>query len=264
MLLINKGVYGLIMVLNDILKHLKKDGANLNGSIKTLVEDTKTYLDAIINFIKDLDDDSKINMKSSYGAGGETKYWRTFQKSIRDTFPDFQPEGLDEYLKKEEKENNTRAFQVIRDIETHFKEDFKERLEEKFGKMWLKKGLPPKLYEEAHTAAITRNREIENDEDEIEPWDCLYIISYREIALKHWQEIFEKEYTRPGEEKISGGKEEKTKWMFKLGHLRNQNAHSYFVTDEELNFIEEINDWIIKKELRNKYQVSDTQVSVTA
>ena len=42
--------------------------------------------------------------------------------------------------------------------------------------------------------------------------------------------------------------------MVKLEILRNQNVHSYYVSEEELNFLEELNDWLITKELRNKYQ----------
>ena len=37
-------------------------------------------------------------------------------------------------------------------------------------------------------------------------------------------------------------------------YLRNQNVHSYYVAEEELNFLEELNDWLITKELRNKFQ----------
>ena len=42
--------------------------------------------------------------------------------------------------------------------------------------------------------------------------------------------------------------------MVKLEHLRNQNVHSYYVKEEELSFLEELNDWLIKKELKNKFQ----------
>ena len=121
-------------------------------------------------------------------------------------------------------------------------------------KKWFEKGVPPKIADKAIVDALTKNRSLEDDEEEVEHWDCLTIIAYREIALKNWQTIFEKEYTKPGEEKISGGKEEKTKWMVKLEHLRNQNVHSYYVKEEELSFLEELNDWLIKKELKNKFQ----------
>jgi len=256
MLLINKGISGLIMIFSDIINYLNaaKIIESRKDSIKSVFAEVKPYLDPIVNFVNSLDETSKTELKSSYGSGGEVKYWRTFQKTIQDTYKEFKPEGLEEYLKKEVKLFNDKAFGYIRDIETEFKADFKEKLEEFFGKKWFEKGVPPKIAEKALVDAMSKNRELEDDDDEVEPWDCLTIIAYREIALKNWQSIFEKEYTKPGEEKISGGKEEKTKWMVKLERIRNQNFHSYSVTEEELSFLEELHDWIVTKELRNKFQ----------
>lgn len=61
--------------------------------------------------------------------------------------------------------------------------------------------------------------------------DCINIIAYREIALKNWQNIFETFYTRPHSKKMAGGKDAKTSWMVRLEKLRNQNFHSYYVTE---------------------------------
>ncbi len=51
----------------------------------------------------------------------------------------------------------------------------------------------------------------------------------------------------PGEEKIRGGKEEKTKWLQKLEKIRNQNFHSYSVKEEEYNFLYQINQSLIER-----------------
>lgn len=259
MLLINKGIYGIIMILGDIISFLndKKIINSHKDSNSKIFSEVKNYLDPIINYINQLEDIVRSELKSSYGAGGETKYWRTFQKNIKETFSEFNPDGLEEYFKREAKLFNDKAISYIRDIETEFKKDFKERLEDFFGKKWFEKGVPPKIADKATVDALAKNRELdEDDEDEIEAWDCLTIIAYREIALKNWQNIFEKIYTKPGEEKISGGKEEKTKWMVRLERIRNQNFHSYSVTEEELWFLEELHDWVCKKQLKNKYQLN--------
>jgi DNA sulfur modification protein DndB len=255
-ILINRGIYGFILLLSDILFFLSdtKTIDSQKTAVNKILLEAKTYIDPIINFIKDLNIEEREELKKAYGAGGENKYWRTFQKVVRETHKNFNPEGLDEFIAKQEKQNNDRAFAIIRDIETFFNQDFKSKLEDKFGKMWFKKGVPPQIGDDAVALATKKNRDIENEDDEVEPWDCINIIAYRSIAVKNWQDIFEKDYTKPNEEKISGGKEEKTKWMVKLEFLRNQNVHSYFVTEDELKFLEELNDWLIKKELRNKFQ----------
>lgn len=256
LILSNNGTYGFILLISDILVHLKeKYRVEINkSSVSTVVLDIYNYIDPLIDFIKDISSEERESLRKSYGAGGANKFWRLFQNIVKQTHSSFNPEGLDDYLKKQERRNNDRAFAIIREIETFFNLDFKSRLEEKFEKMWYKKGVPPQIWEDAVALSTRKNREIENEEDEVSPWDCINIIAYRAIAIKNWQDIFEKEYTKPGEEKISGGKEEKTKWMVKLEHLRNQNVHSYYVTEEELDFLEELFDWLIKKELRNKFQ----------
>lgn len=257
LILSNNGVYGIILILSDILYYLKKENIIeiKSSNINSIILELQTYLDPIINYIKNIESEEYETLKKSYGAGGQTKFWRIFQQKVREDHKGFNPEGLDEYLHKQEKEFNDRAFSIIRDIETFFKKDFRLKLEEHYGKKWFEKGVPPKIADKAIVDALTKNRSLDDDEKEVEHWDCLTIIAYREIAMKNWQSIFEKEYTKPGEEKISGGKEEKTKWMVKLEHLRNQNVHSYYVTEEELSFLEELNDWLIKKEIKNKFQI---------
>ncbi len=256
LLLINRGIYGLILLLSDIISHLqeckfidiKKD------SINKIISELKTYLDPIAMFFREISEEERNELKGNYGGKSGTKYWRTFQKVVCDTHSDFKPDGLDEFMQQQEKQNNNRAFEIIREIELFFKADFRIKLEEKFGKMWFKKGMPDKIFEDATALASRKNKQIENEEDEVEPWDCVNIIAYRAIAVKNWRDVFDKEYTRPGEEKNNGAGEEKTKWMVKLEQLRNQNSHSYYVTEEELKFLEELNEWLIKKIVRNKYQ----------
>ncbi len=253
----NNGIYGLILILSDILLYINNNGIIdvRKSNHKLIFAESKNYIDPIIIFLKELSPEQRLELKKSYGAGGQTKHWRIFQKIVRDTHKNFSPEGLDDYLIKKEKHNNDRAFAIIREIETFFNHDFKNKLEDKFGRMWFKKGVPPQIGDDAVALATRKNRDIENEEDEVEPWDCINIIAYRSIAVKNWQDIFERDYTRPGEEKISGGKDEKTKWMVKLEHLRNQNVHSYFVTEDELKFLEELYEWLILKEIRNKFQI---------
>ena len=245
-IVINKGFYGVTMLLNDCVNHLRAyDMINQNTPVKEIFDELKSYLDTIIHFYKELDE-VKINaLKTAYGTPGDAKYWRTLQIALRKDFPEIHFIGLDDYLKREDKENNETAFRYIRDIETHLKTSVRQKLEEEFDKSWFKKGVPEKIYSDAIALAAKKNREIDDIEDEKEPWDQLHLIDYREIILKNWQKVFEKDFTKPGEEKISGGKENKTKWMVELNRIRNENSHTYYVTSEELSFIEEIYDWLV-------------------
>jgi DNA sulfur modification protein DndB len=259
MLAINKGVYGIIMVLGDILTHLQEKGVlNVRKSnANDLFNESKTYLDALVVYLRDMPLELKVELKGSLGSTAETKYWKFFQRAIHNVHSEFNPADMENWFKDQEKEHNARAIELIRDIETFMNADFKEKLEEVYGPKWFKNGVPPKIGDKAVVDALTKNREIEDEANEVEPWDCLMIIAYREIATKNWMNIFEKHYTRPGEEKISGGKEEKTKWMFHLEQVRNKAMHHRSVSEDELSFLESLNEWLIKKELRNKFQMED-------
>ncbi|MCL2561590.1 MAG: DGQHR domain-containing protein [Rikenellaceae bacterium] len=245
-ILINKGIYALILIFSDLAQFvLGSEEITDASNPRQIFKEVQTYLDSVIHFYKELDEETAMDLKSTYGTNGDRKYWRTVQKYVRDQHPAFDPDGLEDYLKKEEKEFNTKAFEHIREIETFFKKDFKDRLIAEYGdSLWFKRGVPPKIGEEATKLMYQKNREIENESEEVTAWDCINIIAYREIALKNWK-VFEKHYTRPNETKISGGKEAKTEWMMKVERLRNQNVHSYYVTENEYSFIEEIHDWLI-------------------
>lgn len=249
-LAINAGIESLIRIFSDIIDLLVKDGtvATKIDKADTIVEETKYYLDPLIDFLKSLPLEKKIELRKSYGTAGRVKYWRLLQKAINNARPEFKPDGLNEYWKDEEQAFNEESFKMIRDLETFMKEDFKKKLEIHFGENWFKKGIPQQLYIDSITLAAKKNIETESDSEEVQPWDCLHIIDYRKIAQygKNWSEIFEKSYTKPGEEKISGGKEAKTKWMQKLEKIRNQNFHSYSVKEEEYTFLKELHDWLIK------------------
>ncbi len=246
-LLINKGVYAIIKIQSDIVDYLLAHSiVKPTDSAKIYFQESKTFLDAVINFINDMDNETQENLRKAYGTGGYVKYWRTLQIQISNVHEVFSPVGLEEYIKNEAREFNTRAFQYIRDIETFFKKDFREKLEDKYGNSWFKNGVPPQIAKKALELAYDKNLKVENEEDEIEPWDCLTIISYRTIALKNWRDLFEDDYTRPQEKKISGGKEAKTQWMVKLESLRNENFHQYSVSEDEFYFLEDLHDWLIK------------------
>lgn len=245
-IVINKGFYGITMVLNDLVNHvLEQKIVESPINSKTIFEAISTYLDSIIHFFKEISDEKNNELRKAYGTPGDIKYWRELQIYLRKDFPEINYIGLDEYLKKEEKENNEQAFKLIREIESDYlKNHIKQKLEDEFGAPWFKKGVPEKIYSSAISLAAAKNREIENEEDEKHPWDQLHLIDYREVILKNWQKLFDKYYTRPEDVKISGGKEAKTKWIVELNRIRNENYHTYYVTGEELEFISKIHEWL--------------------
>jgi len=255
-LTINAGIENLIRVFNDIIDHLVS--ANKirpkSDSIDLILLEVKYYLDPLIDYFKGLTSEQKIELRKSYGTGGRARYWRMLQKAINESRKDFVPKGLTKYWNDEAKAFNEESFKVIRDLETFMKSDFRNQLRAYHGDNWFKAGLPKSVYDESIKRAADKNYEAKTKSEEVEPWDCLNIIDYRKIATygRNWSEIFEKHYTKPGEEKISGGKEAKTAWMQKLERIRNQNVHSYSVKEEEYDFLTELNEWLIERRVESE------------
>jgi DNA sulfur modification protein DndB len=247
---INVAIYGYIRVTGDIIQHLidKKNLNPKNTNIEEMFAEIKYYLDPAIHYLKSLSVEKGLELKGRYGSGGQIHFWRTMQKAISDERNEFNPEKLADYWRDNAKTYNEESYKMIRDIETHIKSDFRVKLRSKYGKEWFRTGVPKKVYNDANSLASDKNYSRGEGQDEIDPWDCLHLIDYKEIAVygSNWSDLFEKDYTRPGEEK-SGNKDKKTDWINKLNAIRNQNFHTYSVTEEEYKFLKNIFGWLCKK-----------------
>jgi DNA sulfur modification protein DndB len=252
---INAGVESLLRLISDIVDHLitAKKIEPKSGSIESIISEMEYYLAPVVEFFKNLSEEEKTELRKSYGTGGRTRYWRICQRAINKARPEFVPDGFAKYWKDEAKAFNEESFKMIRDLETYMKQDFREKLQASHGDNWFKLGVPKSVYDEAIKRAADKNYEAKSKSEEVEYWDCLNIIDYRKIATygKNWSDIFETHYTKPGEEKLRGGKDAKTDWMQKLERIRNQNVHSYSVKTEEYEFLCELNEWLIEKKVEN-------------
>lgn len=248
LLLINMGVNSLLRLFSDVLDHVvKEDEVNPKyDPPEEIAEACASYLDPLHHYFKELKDEERETIRKKYGTGGPVRFWRVMQKVLANSIKGFEPQGMEQYWLDESKAFNTKSFELIRDIEELLNRDFQERLKMFHGKVWFKKGVPFPVYESSTAMAAKKNREI-TEGPEKEPWDCLHITDYRKIATSqgNWKNIFEDAYTRPGEEKISGGAQAKTKWLDKLNRIRNATDHEYSVKRDEFEFLQEIHDWLV-------------------
>lgn len=253
-ILSNNGIWATIKILDDIINHLI-DHNEINietDELDTIVDASKIYVDALIEYRVNLTPEQIVELRSKYGSGGKTKCWRDFEKAIFDVISDFCPEGLEEYINSLKRKYNEDSYRMIRDIELMLKNDFRQKLISKYGDDWFFKGLPKQVYNDAMYLFNEKQYESKQGGNtsgakQLEPWDCLTIINYRQIAIygSNWSELFEKEYIRPEERKKGGNKNYKTEWMQKLNTIRNQNFHTYSVTSNEYEFILSLHKWLI-------------------
>lgn len=240
----NISIYGLIRIISDITNIILNTTHYKKNEINSHFEDFKPYLDAIIQGVNNFTEEQRNDLKTTYGGKGRSKYWRTLQGLILIKFPSLVFEGYEKWLKDTSKMFNKEAFSMIGDIETYLKEDFKKSLQDKYGEDWQILGVPYQVMKDAQELALKKR--YEEPTKKYQDWDCLHLCDYRKIAVykSNWTDLFEKKYSDP--ELKSGNKDKKTEWMEKMNRIRNQNDHTYSVSEEEFNFIKKIHNWLIK------------------
>lgn len=253
-LTINRGMQGIIRLIDDIVNHLiKENGNNIKSlELEELVREVIYYLDPFIQFILDISDEKRSDLKKFLGGGADTKYWRTFQKAVADEREEFNPDGLYEYLRDKEKGFNEESSIMIRKLVVEIKDIIKKELFEYYGEKWQYVGIPKSIYKKANSEADDHNYDYEKSGgigQKITAWDCIDLSDCANIVAnygKNWSDIFEKIFTRPNENKINGGKAAKIGWMKKLSNIeKNIMKPTYSVPLNDYNFVKEISNWLL-------------------
>ncbi|MFI5562044.1 DGQHR domain-containing protein [Amycolatopsis japonica] len=252
---INNGIESLIRIFGDIADHLiGKNGYDSRQiSPSELFAEAKFYLDPMIAMLSALSPAQGKEYRGLYGSGAGTKYWRRLQLAIHAERQDFDPPGLSEYLEGEEKQFNTESFEMISSIEHFLKDDIRQRLQDEYGSQWFKRGVPKKIQLEAGRRAVEKNVDRPPGE-EVEAWDCLYIIEYQTILQQSselWKRLFEKRYTRPGDENLPGTWKQRSGWFRQLNELRNDIAHGRSITSDGHDFLVTLSTWLVKGQADN-------------
>jgi DNA sulfur modification protein DndB len=253
MLTINRGIHGVIRVIDDLVNMLVgKEVINPKSQdTEDIFELISYYLKPLTSYINGLDAEQRKEIKKVFGGGGDVRFWRAYQKAIADARPDFRPDGLDEYWLNEAKTYNETTRNMIGEIENKIKTIISENLMEYYGDAWLVKGLPRNIYTKAKKLADDKTYELlsNNDAaDDVEIWDYVSLSDCQAIVLngKNWSTFFEDFMVRPEEAKIVGGKEAKTQWIIRLSAIKNKlSKESYSVPVDEYSYIKSIHDWIM-------------------
>ena len=69
-------------------------------SAEALADAVTPYLDPVIEFVDNLDNEGIKKLRSLFGSGATEKVLREFQYSIHKEYQDFNPEGLQQWIKE--------------------------------------------------------------------------------------------------------------------------------------------------------------------
>lgn len=251
MLTMNRGIQAVIRVINDIVDYLvdRKEITPKTQKTEELVKQVAFYLDPLNEYLNNLTQQERKDLRGYFGGGADTRFWRAFQRAIAKERADFTPDGLTEYWENEAKTYNADSMTYLREIESWIKKTIESSLEKFYGDNWEIKALPKPIYKRAKGVADERNYDSIASGDSsnvVSVWDCVTLKECKEIVTvgSHWTELFESILTRPEEEKLSGGKTARTKWIEQIESLQNKlNMPSYSVTTAEFEFIKAVYIW---------------------
>jgi len=249
-LTINRGIHGIIRVIDDIILHLIAQGKANPRTDKTpnLVDEVTYYLEPLISFFNELSDEMRDEMRHYLGGGADTKYWRIFQKAIAAVRSDFKPDGLAEWLENETKSYNDDAFRMVDELQAFIKSDVAEQLADVHGKTWAIAGVPKTIALRLQNEATEQN--YDNAESglsvpDVQPWDCVTLDDIQKIITyaSNWQNTFEVKYADPLTPK--GDKTVRTKWLSTLHGIGKRDRNKYSVPKAEYEWVRKIYDWLI-------------------
>jgi DNA sulfur modification protein DndB len=251
----NNGVEALIRVLSDFVDHVKAhEGVDpLIASTEEVVETCEPLLDAVVEHISGLTTEEGAGYRKLYGTGGAATYYHRLQLAVRDARSEFNPVGLDEWVKAQDRHFVTEATSIVQDVEHVLKSDVRSQLEDEYGSDWWREGVPRSVRKKTGETMLARNLDRASGE-QLEEWDCMYLVDYNEVlAYSHdvWQRRFEKRYTKPGDEQLAGTWKRKLDWIKDLSDIRNDLTHSRGISEENYAFLTELNLWLVLAEVDN-------------
>lgn len=252
MLTMNRGIQAVIRVINDIVNLLieRKEISPKTQKTDELVQQVEFYLDPLNDYLNNLTQQERKDLRGYFGGGADTRFWRTFQREIAKVRADFAPDGLKEFWENEAKTYNADSLTYLREIEVWIKQTIKMLLVDKYKDNWEIKAIPKNIYKKAKGIADEQNYDnisFGNGNNTVSLWDCVTLKECKDIvtAGNHWTGIFEGVLTRPEDETLSGGKLARTKWIEQIEGLQNKlNNPSYSVTTDEFKFIKTVYNWI--------------------
>ncbi len=236
----NIGISSIMRTVDRILDHLVKfDGIRVEDlSGQQLADKVLPYLLPVVEFVKNLDSDALKKLRTYFGSGAPDKVTMEFLNTIHTTFDQFNPEGLEQWIKEHRGEFNHPSWELGHErIEPLIHDFIIIQLKKEYGeKAWWSDGVPRTIQKDCSDGRI--------DTGSTEPdWNFLNTIHYRSIIDKN-RTLLVDYFTPPKME--NANREKKLSWLIKLNAVRQRYSHPQrdVITEEEYNFLRDLYSWL--------------------
>jgi DNA sulfur modification protein DndB len=198
---LNNGVEAFLRILSDIVDNVIADEgvSPLTASTEELIEASRQFLDPLVDHLEGLSLEEGAAYRKIYGSGAGLQYYRKLQQALCAARPSFDAQGLDDWVKAQDKQFTNEAREIGGDLEAFFKKDIRERLEDEYGADWERNGISRTVRKASGERANEKNLDLDPSEH-VSAWDIMYIADYHDVLVYSqpvWQSRFAARYTRP-------------------------------------------------------------------
>lgn len=235
----NIGILLIIRITDNILDHIiEKENFNpVNTNYETIANKTFKFLDIIINYISTLDHQKIKQIRSmSASATGTENLVREFQKRIYDSITEFNPKGLEQWIKDNSGEFNENSKEITERLEFAIRENIFMTLKMSYNDRWWLDGVSKEIQKKAAVTAIEKGNEEPHE-------NFLFLLDYKTIIEKNWN-LFKDIFADP---EFKTGKDNQLKWFDQLNEIRNKVSHPGRAKVAEAEFLTKLDEWLYEQ-----------------
>lgn len=238
----NIGIATLIRIIDDIIEFLVKneDFEPETKSANEVFINISRYLNPIISFLNNKTSEELKKLRGQLGGGGVDKIIKEFQFSIHESYSEFNPQGLDKWIKDNSGIYNTPSKILGDEIQLTIRNFIFKKLKEQYGEInWWKQGVDREIQKYCSNVAI--------DDGHLEPEDHYLLTIHYQKIVKDNKEFLLEFFTHP--DLKSAALDKRISWFVKLNSIRKKFSHPERdkVTEDEFLFLNELKDWLFKK-----------------
>jgi len=237
-LAMNDGVTVCMNMLRSVLEHLNTAGTLPTAEDDDLAARLRPYAKSIGSYFARMGPEERLRFRRFRGVEGQSNATRECQLALQEVYPNYQPEGLAEWIQRRDANTNEEARRIIDAMEKSIQERVLALLKAEFDSdenAWWFDGVPMavrKKVDDRINEAGGGKREENFD-----------LVHYEAIIKSNWQ-LFKPTFSyRDGDR----GKERGTAWLREVAGWRNKVMHPSrrdFLGVEELTRLQEYYEWL--------------------
>lgn len=255
-ILSNRGSVAFMGLVGSLHKHhmVNVGDLSLNSSPEERFNSIVSYINSLMDSLKDLSKEEEESLLSKYGTGADLRWFRNFQMLVHAKHPDYEPLELIEWKERQDKNLQAKGRGFGVEIEKHMKATVLSTIKDIFLENWELEinSIKRKCLDRAE-AEMEKNYKEGLGKTKVEWTEMFTINDYKSIIDKYWGRKPEDEITgfRTFQEQFSidigeglGSKSKSIKWISKFNSLRNSWAHEGTkekgLSNDEVLFLEKL------------------------